>query len=115
MKTDNELIAEFMDGITFDSDGFCTDPERKYSWRPGCYDPLRVERLAYHANWNWLMPVVEKISKMYNPDFEDGKYYDVEFAHSLFDLRLDAPINEVYSEVVKSIKWYNSNREPKES
>ena len=64
MKTDNELIAEFYDGTTFDENGLCTDPERKYSWRPGVYDPLRVEHLQYHNNWSWLMPVVEKISLM---------------------------------------------------
>ncbi len=39
-KTDNELIAEFME-----VDGF-----------------LSLSQMEYHQSWNWLMPVVEKIS-----------------------------------------------------
>lgn len=88
-KTDNELIEDF-----YVSQG----------GKPS----TKADLSFYESDWNMLMPVVEKISKMYDPDYEDGKYYDVNFAHELFSLYFGTPINEVYAEVIKSIKWYNT-------
>lgn len=51
----NKLIADFMElkiGV------------ESYSWRPGCTEPLQERHLNYHASWGWLMPVVEKISRI---------------------------------------------------
>ena len=90
MKTDNQLIAEFM-------------------------GDNRSRRL-YRTSWDWLMPVVEKIEKLYSvnfpPDFVqrllsgekeiiDHQYMDV------IALPLATPISEVYDNVVIFIKWYN--------
>lgn len=105
MKTDNELIAEFMDGTTFDSDGLCTDPEKKYSWRPGCYDSLKVEHLAYHNNWNWLMPVVEKIDSLNIEEFNIDEFDNQ--IEILLKLDIFTPIDKVYKAIVEFIKWYN--------
>ena len=51
----NKLIAEF-DGVKIGVD--------KYSWRIGCIEPIQESNLAYHKEWGWLMPVVEKIESL---------------------------------------------------
>ena len=112
-KTDNELIAEFHDGTTFDEGGLCTDLEKKYSWRPGVYDPLRVEHLNYHASWDWLMPVVDKIERIKNSDD-----YEVDIFGNCCDIggRFEAigktKIEATYKAVIEFIKWYNANKKP---
>lgn len=62
--------------------------------------------LRYHISWDWLMPVVEQISKIkswsLNATLEwlsesqerDGLY----------------SIEDVYQAVVEFIKWYNKNK-----
>lgn len=115
-KADNELIAEFM-GISFDESGQCTDPERKYCWRPGCYDPLRVEHLQYDTSWNWLMPAVEKIDSMMPainiPDdlgsLRDGTHLSDRYME-VAALPIATPMPEVYTAVVAFIKWYNQQQ-----
>jgi hypothetical protein len=114
MKTDNELIAFFMDGITFDESGLCTDPEQKYSWRPGCYDPLRVENLQYHNNWSWLMPVVEKIN---NIDISEFNYNATAMSKMRFlqeklqQFSITTPMRIIYPVVVEICKWYNQQNQ----
>ena len=54
MKTDNEVIAEWM--------GYNWQDSKWQVERPGMYIPMTVELLEhYQKSWNWLMPVVEKI------------------------------------------------------
>ena len=86
-KTDNELIAEFM-GVketksSFDSYGHnspCwyttnglhrsstfTVPDKSFS--------EFVNESRYHISWDWLMPVVEKISKHIYESYKDNNGY----------------------------------------
>lgn len=117
MKTDNdlnnELIASFLGWRRLDTehDTFWRKDGQEFSTNghPRGWDH-HTFHLEFHASWDWLMPVVEKISGMYDPDYEDGKYYDVEFAHTLMDVGINAPIAEVYHEVLKSIHWYNEQK-----
>src|SRR3989337_4121660 len=57
MKKDNELIAEFMEVSK------CSDPNHASD---RCYyygdSYITSSSMKYHASWDWLMPVVEKIS-----------------------------------------------------
>src|SRR5688572_8321381 len=82
MKTDNELIAEFM-GVyetkdSFDSYGhdipcYYTD-NGIYRTRtltvPGKTFSDFCKAAQYHTSWDWLMPVVEKIHALDLPNVE---------------------------------------------
>ena len=114
MKTDNELIAEFMgmhkadsDKILLTPDFVMIDKECKY-WG--------VNQLEYDTSWDWLHPVIDKIEKLMPhitiPDdlqnLKEGnhgceKYIDV------ISLPICSTIDEAYTEVVKFIKWYNND------
>jgi hypothetical protein len=118
--TDNELIAEFHNGITFDESGLCTDPEQKYSWRPGCIDPLRVEHLQYHNNWSHLMPVCTKALKSINKFIERGRSSDSisthdwgqakRFKSTIETTLIGGDIKKLHNRIVEFIKWYNQNK-----
>ncbi len=107
MKTENELIAEFM------------------GWKYAAskwFDPKGVghKELRFHFSWNWLMPVVAEIEELYKqafppgPEFVrrilakeeilDGPYMEV------VATPLGTPIKEVYDKIVTFIKWYNSQK-----
>ena len=73
----NKLIAEFMGGKV-----------EQFVWRK--YEPMGVcfaeqvhglqshllHDLEYHTSWDWLMPVVEKISNIHYPDYWNGRQPD---------------------------------------
>jgi len=84
---DNELIAEFMglqlhDGMAVFDKTFNEPPEQ----------------LQYDTSWDWLMPVVAKIT---NTTPMNQSWYDIKYR------LLDADIDAVYKRVVEFIKWYN--------
>lgn len=94
MKTDNEkagrpedfrnrLIAEFMKNDAVNSPHLKQDNE-----------------LQYATSWDWLMPVVEKISSL-QKDWPKA-------TDNLLTLGISTPIIEVYKEVRDFIHWYNS-------
>lgn len=64
IKSGNELIAVFMGGI------FNSVPNNSDKWKFGS-QPTRYYRedamhvnLKYHDDWNWMMPVIEKIESL---------------------------------------------------
>jgi hypothetical protein len=101
-NTDNELIAEFM-GARWDKDR---------GWR-GSDGEIRqylhnASSLFFHSDWNWLMPVVEKIAKIENDVYCDSQDFKSMSASSKVTMLLISnPISMVYKEVVDFIKWYN--------
>lgn len=106
-KTDNELIAEFM--------GFTLQPEGlwKHEDLPNGF-AISSTNFAYDKSWNFLMPVIQKIDTMM-PKIDIRKDLDAlrsgthgsEPYMEVVSLPISTPINEVYEEVVKFIKWYN--------
>lgn len=99
MKTDNELIANFMGYVHSD------DPHT---------DAYEMSRLEYDQSWDWLMPVIQKIDDLHdsNIDYDpekiakgdwpkDDEYIDV------IALPMNTSIFETYNAVVEFIKWYN--------
>lgn len=138
MKTDNELIAEFM-GVTVWknwSEYLDATYYKMHHPKPTNDSPLTVEQRSenkeiesknvyaptrYDSSWDWLMPVVEKINgmgKMVNINF----YTDpmcietVIYNWGLGDpqqrsgVECNSPIESVYTAVVEFIKWYNQNK-----
>ena len=88
MKTDNELIAEFMGMGIFH------------------YNP---NQLGYDTSWDWLIPVVEKIHNVVPSEVSEVNNEGL----AIFEIGLLTPIGEVHEAVVQFIKWYNSNHDRK--
>ena len=82
---DNKLIAEFMSGE----------------------HPLaEVTHEAHHnydTSWDWLMPVVGKITR-------DERHWETDQREHLMDIVPYARLEEVYDTVVEFIKTYNNER-----
>ena len=112
----NKLIAEFMGGAQKEDQMYLPNHAAE------CY---KANCLAYHSSWDWLMPVVEKVTsltkeKRYIPP---GKYleykeqrdkYDEQW-EKLFDYQaynfFSGEIKSIYQAIVEFIKWYNSNKD----
>ena len=104
-KTDNELIAEFMNlpANYEDGSGFVhTNFKGNEEWG------FNNDELEYSTSWDWLMPVVEKIYKVQPSAFrislEDGPL------SPLAELHVWDEIEKWYKAVVEFIKWYNSQQ-----
>jgi hypothetical protein len=107
VKTDNELIAEFMEKpLTLERYTDSGRSDHKIS-----YD-------GYYNEWNNLMPVVEKIEKLYSENFPIDfvkkmlakEPNGIEPYIEVIALPLATPITEAHAAVVSFIKWYNSNK-----
>lgn len=140
----NGLIAEFM-GAEYQKDwsnGIYKKPipnykftiapteHASYNWSP--------EGLQYNSSWEWLMPVVEKIQKVFHWDSENDKYISVEDFGIVYTRRYPTDMNvtricictklngamsefhhirkeskskieSVWLAVVEFIEWYNVN------
>lgn len=110
--TDNELIAEFM-GLEK------CDPDLTYNlehWRVASDDhTLRTafvaygHQLKYHTSWDWLMPVVQKIDRMFVGSVDNEDLQDI--SHQVMCVTrhdISTSIHTIYRDVVEFIKWYNS-------
>ena len=112
-KTDNELIAEFMGWKQSDgNDGVF----HKGVWYDQNFD--HYDALKFDTSWDWLMPVVEKIDKLYREDFPPGEEFvrrilqkeDPIDRHyiDVIALPLSTSIKEAHKAVVEFIKWHNA-------
>lgn len=105
MKTDNELIAEFM-GVqnVFEHPKYGTyqavDETGYIDWVD-----CGISSLNYHNNWNLLMPVVEKIKNM---DWESMLFGTKRYM--VTGKTLGTPIQDAYKAVVEFIKWHNNQQ-----
>lgn len=111
MKTDNELIAEFM-GIPIFRRYNLWDTSK--TGKP-IYGLASCE-LLYDSSWDWLMPVVEKIESLgytveiANSDYQIRKTGDTEAF--IFHYGPDRPkIKAVYEAVVAFIELYNQQEQ----
>lgn len=140
MKTDNELIAEFMGWklVTINTPfiKFMTDKPMKVWKMPSDFNTefvpkvIREDDLKFERSWDWLMPVVEKISQHIYESYTDNNGYKDVTSHdrayprtfAMIDsegqwmVRInrmpleqgDSLIATTYSAVVEFIKWYNA-------
>ena len=95
----NKLIAEFMEAkpnlYTLNKDG-----SRNYFYEihvGNIYEKaIKPKGMLFHTDWNWLMPVVEKMNKIVDA---------TNYGHNI-GIRY-AQIKPIYKSVVEFIKWYN--------
>jgi len=106
----NKLIAEFM-GIEFEKGKYSHESSEYY---------FVADELEYDFNWNWLMPVVEKIAKDYHKteivSDEETDHCRItvyneegERDNEIFECGLST-LEATYKAVVEFIKWYNQNK-----
>lgn len=121
MKTDNEIIAEFMK-FNVTSERTLVDATIERVWKANEYPyfgGFRTEQLSqFETSWDWLMPVVEKIENtpvierpgseyIFTIDkgiciiSEDGENPVIECQ------RFDTRIENTYRCIVNFIKWHN--------
>lgn len=88
----NKLIAEFMNVHEIMQDGYS-----EYDFDDNTLDVVHENKLKYHSSWDWLMPVVAKISR-------DEKYFEEEYREYLLDVVPYGHIEDVYDAVINFIK-----------
>jgi len=110
MKTNNELIAEFM-GLPLTKEVPEFTEGRKIKTVP-------FQNWKYHSSWDWLMPVVEKIAKlesenidMFNKPIGDANKEASMQYFNVTGLFITTSIDKVYKTVIEFIKWYNQLKE----
>lgn len=116
IKEGNKLIAIFMD-LTENNNGLSYFVETQ-----GWTSPLN---LLYDTSWDWLMPVIEKITEIDITPAPNWSGYRIEIVprgyvkisgfpmHPSITTNVSIEgslINAVYKAVVEFIKWYNENK-----
>ena len=110
IKENNKLIALFM-GVKFNKDmDKCNHPLIKAPWSP-------IECLLYNHSWEWLMPVVIKISsikdedncKVYHLSSNFLDYSEIRSRNNDFSTgHVSTHIKSMYLCVIDFLKWYNA-------
>jgi hypothetical protein len=91
VKSSNELIAVYMEFVLYQDSTYRVDLP-KYA---GFCSP---KKLRFDSSWDWLMPVVEKIS------------FSLEHCEHKINIKnclLACNLESVYLEIIKFIKWHN--------
>ena len=94
----NKLIAIF-DGYVIDN----TYPDTDRTYNKNGNIELHTT-VKHHSDWEWLMPIVDKISKLHSIPELYANYSKVIDALMMLD------INILFKAVVEFIKWYNQNK-----
>lgn len=121
MNTENNiLIAEFMGGENqnrFIPSRNCIEFDKKAHHGITNLKSYYYEDSRYSRDWNWLMPVVEKIENdsMYKIRIEGSvvSINNTDILHSFggdFFKTSNSKIEAVYNAVIEFIKWYNENK-----
>lgn len=112
----NNLIAEFMGYINTTP----TDKDFNIYQHPQNKKMIETMSMQYHTSWDWLMPVIEKISNYKYEDFDTA--YPRTFGmigekgipmfrfnrHHLFQEK--TLIESAHMACIEFIKWYNQNK-----
>ena len=64
-------------------------------------DTINPEKLNFHTSWDWLMPVVSKITR-------DEILIGNEYRESIMDTAPYGLIEDTYKAVVQFIEYYNN-------
>ena len=133
MKTDNELIAEFMGYVYYpykaEEKGYLhgwTKPDMNRKFGAVLYKQDRFNKylarttsdLKYHTSWDWLMPVVEKIESLRIVDLiikkESVTFIWIDNPDKWIRRQIiidnDTRLSILYKAVVEFIKWCNASK-----
>jgi hypothetical protein len=109
----NVFIADFM-GVLNPETNLSTIKEfgeYKLMWGEYEYiDVFKIQDLRYHAEWKWLMPVIQKISNIVGFKTMDECTKEEWVAYEILTLRLTTEINNAWTYVIKFILWYNKQK-----
>jgi hypothetical protein len=108
MENNNKLIAEFMEWTLDDKD---LNSYRKYNGSIFKYSLL--SNFKYHTDWNWLMPVVERIEL--DMGFDVYIHYNnctITDGENAFENEAEPnqKIYATYQSVIEFINWYNNKQ-----
>ena len=108
----NTLIAEFMCCQKFE---FVDDFDRDLSGVRVNDSVYPFESLEYHSSFDWLIPVIEKISKEFTVNihsYPSQGFYTVikegNFRRGYGENEI--AINAIWNAVIEFIKWYNQHK-----
>ncbi len=111
MKTDNELIAEFLGWPLCD----CGNETPHYKYGQANWETWFVPQLKFHTSWDWLMPAVKKAHEICSNKQQEFRDNDSDLddvkgwrAWSYRHVSLSTNIEEVFEEIIEFIKWYNA-------
>jgi hypothetical protein len=130
----NKLIAEFMGGTKTKSPGYLDRDYFDFKDKPyqkwtnlygGSFEETTLYwegDLKYHSDWNWLMPVIEKIEKVEFMEAEDANDPDAcafirTFSRGMVRInrftlhQANTLLEAAWQAVVDFIKW--NNNQPK--
>lgn len=111
-KTDNELIAEFM-GLERSAAIWDRDEHAytiKLQGSPHWNRWTIPSEMLFHKSWDWLMPVVEKISSLDISGSSERSTTMTAFKHNLKRIPIDTPIATVYQFIVEFCKVYTQTQ-----
>lgn len=93
----NVIIAEFMGG-KFHAE---LNAPWRFEVQPNKYlrEDARIMNLLYDSDWNWLMPVVEKISEY--------RLAHTEQSNEVCNCKIVIEIEPLWRKVIDFIQWYN--------
>lgn len=103
MKTDNEIIAEFMGAELLLGGAYkkVPIPPNKIIIEDTCLK--YPEELEYHKSWDWLMPVVNKIAEY--------RLVHAREVITAIDWKITIGIEYIYPKLVEFIKFYNAQKQ----
>jgi hypothetical protein len=109
IKTNNKLIAEFMGLEVKNQIVFANEKIKTYNERT--LHGYNISMASYDSSWDWLMPVIEKISSEESKfDFSipnSGPSFQA--FHKILSNTINVKITDLYLDVIEFIKWYNEN------
>jgi len=114
----NEIIVEFMGGKFVGTERMDGHEYEMYDLpasfpiklsEPDEFGMKRTGYLGFDTQWDWLMPVVEKINDIYAASTPHIPHFVLnEEIDKVIQLSIRTKINLVLEAVVQFITWYNS-------
>lgn len=98
----NKLIAEFMGMKKHHNDNSMMVKITSQG-----NEVVLIDTLQYHSSWDWLMPVVEKIQKLYQECMYHNNQIYKDYYYKVLDKGISTTREIIYKSVVEFIKEYN--------